>query len=127
MPKRRRRKKVPVLTAEEAYARLQSKEFYEEVHTTVTYFIKEERFWVRCWRDPDFAEKLNGRFQGAFDQVYQGELKEILIPRYREEYLQIPKYHFKETFCSQVTFYITDRLHWILSDGHPIDGWGAIY
>ena len=127
MPKNRRRKKVPILSAEEAHARLQTHDFYDAVHEWVTYAIKEEIFWVKCWRVPDFAEKLNSRFQDAFDTVYQEELQEILIPQYHEYYLKIPQYHFKESFKSTVGSYIIDRLHWILSDGRPMDGWGAIY
>ena len=98
MPKNRRRKKVPILSAEEAYAQLQTNDFYDAVHEWVTYAIKEEIFWVKCWRFPDFAEKLNSRFQDAFDTVYQEELQEILIPQYHEYYLKIPQYHFKESF-----------------------------
>ena len=127
MPKKRRRKKVPVLSAEEARAQLQTNDFYDAVHEWVTYAIKEEIFWVKCWRFPDFAERLNSRFQDAFDEVYYKELQEILVPRYRENYLKIPQHHYKDTFMSSVKFYISDRLHWILSDGKPTDGWGAIY
>lgn len=127
MPKRRRRKTTPILSIEGAYAQLQLCEFYYEVHESVTYNIKDELFAIKCWRFPDFAERLNGRFQDAFDQVYQEELLENVILKYRGHYLNNPKHHYKETFIHSVKSYITNRLHWILSDGQPTDGYGAIY
>ena len=127
MPKRNRHKKVPVLSAEEAIRTLQLSETYQDILDTVMFCIKEDAFLVKYTRDAKFAKRLDDEFQQVFDQVYQEELPQIMIPQYREKYLTIPQHHFENTFNLAVLVYMNHRLCWIFSDGPPKDGFGAIY
>ena len=122
--RRRKIKKIPILSTQEAQSKFAQTEFYDQVYEG-TFHMVEVRFTAKIVRFPEFNERFYRTFKSLFNKVYTEKIANI-IEKYHEEYKDQAT-HQDYAFLQYVTFYCYDELKYHYCDGIFTDGFGAIY